>query len=50
MLIAGNVSAVSTANVMQGGNAARALVNETEEEEMEFRDRFVDVIRSGQLL
>ena len=31
--------------VMYGGNAPRALVNETEEEKMEFRDRFVDVIR-----
>ncbi len=50
MLIAGNVSAVSTADMMFGDNAARALVNETEEEEMEFRDRFVDVIRAGQLL
>ncbi len=45
MLIAGNVSAVSTADMMFGDNAARALVNETEGEEMEFRDRFVDVIR-----
>ncbi len=31
--------------VMYGDNAARAFVNGTEEEEMEFRDRFVDVIR-----
>ncbi len=31
--------------VMDSGNAARAPVNETEEKEMEFRDRFVDVIR-----
>ena len=36
---------MKTGMVMQGGNAARALVNETEEEEMEFRDRFVDVIK-----
>ena len=31
--------------VMNGDNAAGALVNYTEEEEMEFRDRFVDVIK-----
>ncbi len=49
MLIAGSVSAVSTANVMYGDNAARALVNKTEEEEMEFRDRFAGVIKWGQL-
>ncbi len=31
--------------VMYGDNTARALVNYTEEEELEFRDRFVDVIK-----
>ncbi len=31
--------------VMYGDNAAGALVNYTEEEEMEFRDRCVDVIK-----
>ncbi len=36
--------------VMYGDNAARALVNKTEEEEMGFRDRFVGVIKWGQLL
>ena len=30
---------------MYGDNAARTLVNETEEEALEFRDRFVDVMK-----